>query len=211
MPNTRGVMDIINTAMQTDLFSKGGFQQSKWNTLAYVIPTAENDPEKKSVFHKAGDDIRSYRPVLTLSDGECIDLSLDDQYSMQVFHIQEKNGFDFAEDLEDDFGSPGTIISEIDTFQMIFLGNTQRLNNVREDIISAAMVDFPKELDPGQLIPLGLSSCVFDQVKVNDDEEEIFSLLWKGHDFPYIPNQFIFSISYKMKMTFAKKCFTLCS
>ena len=203
-------MTIINEAMQNDLFAKGGFQQSKWNTLAYTIPTAENDPQKVSVFHKTGDDIRSYRPVIVLNDGECVPLDLDDKYSMQVFHIQEKNGFDFSEDLEDDFGSPGTIISEIDTFQMVFLGNTQRLNNVREDIISAAMVDFPRELDPGQLAPLNLSSCVFDQVEVNDDEEEIFKDIWKGHDFPYIPNQFLFSISYKMKMTYAKKCFTLC-
>lgn len=195
MPNVRGIMGVINAALLSGNFKSMPFQSSSFNTLAYVIPTKDD----------AG---VTYRPVIQDNAGNCTELDLNDLYNFQVFHVLDD--FDFSEKQADDFGSPGNIISENDTCRMIVMGNTATLGLVREDIMSAVMVDFPREFDAGLLTSLGLSSCVFDQVIVSQDQEEIFASLWKGHDYFMLPQTFLYAVSYRLKCEYAKHCFTLC-
>jgi hypothetical protein len=140
--------------------------------------------------------------------GEGFDLSLTDIAPLQVYH--KIDTLDYTESKFFDGGQPGTFRTEKASCRMVFMGDTARLKLYREDVLAAAMADFPLRLPPSFVSSNGMMSCTIEVTRVDTNALQIYSTEFKGVESEVTPSTFVFQIYYTITDSFGAGCFQLC-
>lgn len=196
MPALRQITAIINTALETGVFSTRAFQSSKFDTLADQVSAMV-------------DDVKITRPVITDNSGEQHDLAIDDIYSLQVYH--RNLSLVLEDDQLENFGDEGNTTKETAEMLLICIGDKNRLEVVEQDVASAIWTNVPRILDHATLQTLQIQGCSIESGEVNVKSEEVFLQEYPGVEFNLKQSYFMLSLRYKIVTIFNKKCFQLCS
>lgn len=195
MPSLIGVTTIINAALQTNVFNSQKFQGGNWNTIAEKV--REIDGENSRV-----------RPVVVPSDGDCVNVAIDDTYPLVVYH--RVTGLEY-QDGEWDFGDPGNIKREVASMVLILFADRGRLQITDSDCLAAISANIPDELTNAQLQLNQLLCCTISVEQGNINKQEVFEQEYEGVEYPLKPNSILISIPYKITSDYSKNCFSLCN
>jgi hypothetical protein len=191
MPNLRSIVNLVNSGIQGALNGMP-FQTAKYYDIAYDRENTE----------KAG----WIQPMVVLKTGEGIYVGPDDTFPLVVYHKITSPAYSMA---KADFGDSGTFISSVYKMKLVCFGDTQKLGFFQEDIADVVAYNIPKEFSNTVLTPLEITDCVIDLGSVNLEQREVFDEEFKNIEMILKPNQFIFSFSYTVNMTY--KCFSICT
>lgn len=196
MPNLNDITLLINQALVADEFASRRFQNAKFNAIAERIKITGEETERWEV-------------AVIDNDGEAQTVCIDDTYAMQVYHRIDSLEYPIVP--ENDYGKPGHTMTEVANMRMIFLGDRGRLTVRPENVVAAAVVDFPKEFLPAEITPLQLNSCMIDIGTTELDPYMVWDREFTGSAMELDTNTILCSISYRITSTFNKSCFKLCN
>lgn len=195
MPNLDSITTLINSALQSGQFKSRRFQAAKFYEIADPIKTTGEDKERRE-------------PYIIDDDGEGTSVVYDDTQALQVYHVVDTIDYKIAD--PDDYGKPGTTMEETANMRMIFIGSRKRIKVRPENVIAAAIIDFPKEFTPAEVTANGMNSCIIQMQDVESDPYIVWGDQFIGTDFSLGTDTIAFSIKYKIVDTYNKNCFTLC-
>lgn len=198
MPALNSISLLINTALQKGHFSSRRFNPTSFNAIA--------DP-MKVVEEKDGQTIEYTIPTIINNDGEGTQIVFDDKYSAQGYHRIIMPAYSAPDPA---YGKPGKDIQEIADMKFVFMGDRSQMKVRQEEVIAAAVYDFPKEFLPSEYKPLGLTSCVIEMGTVEQNMYEVFVSEWNGRDYDLTTSSILFAINYRIVSTYSK-CLSICN
>jgi hypothetical protein len=196
MPNLNSICGLINAALQADQFASRRYQSGQWFEIADPVQTSgESEGDK-------------VEPMILDDFGEGTAVVFDDTSSLVVFHRLDNLQYELGE--PNDYGAPGTTMREVASMRMMFTASRSKLKSRGEDMVAAAILDFPKEFLPSVISPLGMNSCIIEMGDVETDIYGLWRKEWPGTNMTLATDTVMFQIKYKIVDTFNKKCFQLC-
>ncbi len=197
MPNVNALTILINSALQADQFASSRYQSGQWFGIADPVMTT-GESESGNI-----------EPMILDDEGEGTPVVFDDTSSLVVFHRLDDLTYEIAD--PNDYGSPGTTMRETASMRMMFTASRNKLKSRGENMVAAAILDFPKEFLPSVIAPLGMNSCIIEMGDVETDIYSLWNKEWQGTKMMLSTDTVMFQIKYKIVNTFNKKCFSLCS
>lgn len=187
---------MINAELVADEFASNRFQAAKFSGIAERIKIT-------------GEEIERYEVAVIDNDGEAETVCIDDTYSLQVYHRVDSISYPYVPD--NDYGKPGHTMTEEANMRMIIFGDRSRLKVRPENLVAAAVVDFPKEIAPVVITPLQLNSCIIEIGDIDTDPYNVWDKEFTGSKMELDTNTCLCEIRYKIITTYNKNCFQICN
>jgi hypothetical protein len=197
MSDLSKVVDYINASFKAGNFSGKPFQKSLFHGLAKQVDRVSGENKEKIIIKyddKSGKDATAIVP--------------NDIYPMQLYHRYLSQEVD-NEATEEFYGDDDEQKIITFTLGLVVFASKFNLELSQEKLVTAIAMDFPANIKPSKIPSSQFSDCGITLGKVESDSTAIFSNEYGK--VKSIPQEYIFlSFEYEIKMTYSKKCFTLC-
>lgn len=182
------IVTLLNNSLRLQFAAKR-FQKGSFDGIAELVKRDEETT-----------------PCIVSNNGDITKLVIDDTKPFQVYHRTLKAEF---ENSKEDFGDRRSI-SHSASMLMIVIGDRNRLQLTKEDLIAGVTAGWLLVLPKSSLNTLDIKSCDIVPGSFNTDRESVYKGEYANAVFSLKPNYIMFSFSYQIVTQVDQACFTLC-
>ena len=147
------------------------------------------------------------KPCIVDNDGQATSVIINDVYPMQIYHKTISIRYNEA---ENNYGKPGNTTEEEANMQLVFIGNRNKLNLTKENIIALLAVFFPKNVKTTDVSSPDFLSCSISIGTAELNTRTVYNNEYGNIDFNLPPNYVMMSLPYTVVTSYNKSCIVVC-
>lgn len=198
MPFINQVTAFINDELKDGSLNNKKLQPAKFYGLSSVIARAKSgskNPNKLELL-----------PAIISNDGSMTLITADSKLAIQVYHKLLNNVYSYE---KKSYGDSYDIRSVSDINMVVFC-NSKLTGKTKEVLEPVVLFGIPQKLSTALSADLKINKCVITPVASNMDALQVFRQEYPQSDYFLNEQLSMFSIRYKIDMTFSQACVDKC-
>lgn len=185
------IITFINTTLKTEQFSSSRFQKGTFNDSIAELVKSSDDGETM--------------PCVISNTGTTTKLVIDDTKTMQVYHRMMGSNYELV---ENDFGFRTR--RSIANMSLVFIGDRERLQVTKEDIILGLNNGMPLEMPKTNRVALSIESCNITPQTYITDFNEVYEREFNIQQKLLKPQTIMIALDYEITMDIMDGCVLIC-
>lgn len=195
MPFINQIISFIDNELRSGSLNKEKLQPALFHGLSTTVARK-----------KPGSTDLEVMPGIVTANGIGSVITPDDKYAIQIYHKLNGNLYS----LEKKSVGDTHFIRSTSDLSMIVITNSKMTGKAKEAIEPVALFGMPQKLSTALLTDLLINSCLITPVASIMDQNALFRQEYPQSKYFLNENVSLFSIKYKIEMTFSQICVDKC-
>lgn len=196
MPFLEEIVQSINQTLKGGSLKNKKLQPANFLGLSTVVARKKDAAQKTAEFF----------PAIVGINGKIDPIAPDSKYALQVYHKLLQNVYSFEKKSYGD----GHFIKCASSMEMVVLTNSKITGIDKTKVEPVVLFGLPQRPGVALLAELKISHCLITPVSSNMDHTAVFRQEYPQNTYFLNDQQSIFSIKYKIEMSFDQACVDQC-